>query len=97
MGWFSGLPDTPKCFETCSPLVREFTIFAAFGTIIQMTEDTEQEAHTRHKGNGQKPIEVTPLQLLGIILKCVLKDRITDEEIQTICSVYYKTIKEWWG
>ena len=49
------------------------------------------------KGNGQKPIEVTPLQLLAIILKVALKDRITDEEVETICSTYYKTMTEWWG
>jgi hypothetical protein len=52
---------------------------------------------THHEGNGQKSIEVTPLQLLGIILKVTLKDRITDEEIKTICDVYYKTVQDWWG
>jgi hypothetical protein len=52
---------------------------------------------THHEGNGQKPIEVTPMKLLSIILKVTLKDRITDEEADTICSVYYKTIKDWWG
>jgi hypothetical protein len=48
-------------------------------------------------GNGHSGIEVTPIQLLGIILKAVLKERITEEEVETICSVYYQTIKEWWG
>jgi len=62
-----------------------------------MAEETERKAPTSHEGNGHKPIEVTPLQLLGVILKCVLKDRITDEEIERICSVYYQTIKDWWG
>jgi len=42
-------------------------------------------------------ISLTPLQLLGVILKSVLKDRITDEEIDTICSVYYDTVREWFG
>jgi len=41
-------------------------------------------------------VEVTPLQLLGLMLKCVLKDRITDQEVGTICSTYYKTINDWW-
>jgi hypothetical protein len=49
------------------------------------------------KSNGQKPISITPLQLLEIILKAVLKDRITDEEAKRICSAYYKTIEDWWG
>ena len=56
-----------------------------------------KKSHKHHEGNGQKPIEITPLRLLEIILKVVLKDRITDEEIKTICSNYYKTIKDWWG
>jgi hypothetical protein len=50
-----------------------------------------------HEGNGQKPLEATPIKLLGIILKAVLQDRITDEEIEKICSNYYKTINDWWG
>ena len=49
------------------------------------------------KGNGLKRIEVTPIQLLAFMLRIVLKDRITEEEVETICSTYYKTIKEWWG
>lgn len=49
------------------------------------------------EGNGQKSIEITPLGFLGIILKAVLQDRITDEEVEKICSVYYKTLDEWWG
>ena len=61
-----------------------------------MTEETEKEPNTHHEGNGQKPIEVTPIQLLGIILKIVLKERIIDEEVETICSVYYKTVQDWW-
>jgi len=59
--------------------------------------DDEAGKGKPQEGNGQKSIEVTPLQLLGIILKCVLKDRITDEEIETICSTYYKTINDWWA
>jgi len=52
---------------------------------------------TDHEGNEQKPIRVTPMQLLAIILKVKLKGRITDEEVDTICSVYYQTIKDCWG
>jgi hypothetical protein len=59
-----------------------------------MRKDTEKKPRKRQKSNGHKSIEVTPIQLLGIMLKCVLKDRITDEEVETICSVYYKTVKE---
>jgi hypothetical protein len=62
-----------------------------------MTEESEKEPPDHHEGNGQKPIEVTPIQLLGIILKAVLKERITDEEVEKICSVYYKTVQEVWG
>lgn len=62
-----------------------------------MRKKSEKEPSVRQKDNGQKPIEVTPLQLLAIMLKCVLKDRITDEEVETICSTYYETIEDWWG
>ena len=61
-----------------------------------MKEDEEDKAHY-YGGNGLNPINVTPLKLLAIILKSVLKDRITNEEIELICSTYYKTIEDWWG
>jgi hypothetical protein len=48
-------------------------------------------------GNGQRPIEVTPKQLLVIILKVVFKDRTSDEEIERICSVYFKALEDFWG
>ena len=59
-----------------------------------MSEESENE---HGKSNGQTSIGVTPTQLLGIMLKTVLKDRITDEEVETICTMYYKTIEDWWG
>jgi hypothetical protein len=62
-----------------------------------MSQETDKEQEKPQKSNGHESIEVTPLRLLGIILKCVLKDRITDEEVETICSTYYKTVNEWWG
>lgn len=57
----------------------------------------EEEKDKLQKANGQKRIEVTPMKLLSIILRVVLQDRITDEEVDKICSTYYKTIEEWWG
>ncbi|HYL99487.1 MAG TPA: hypothetical protein VEZ90_11070 [Blastocatellia bacterium] len=39
---------------------------------------------------------VTPLQLLGVVMKSVLKSRITDEEVDRISSVYYDAIRKWW-
>ena len=62
-----------------------------------MTEETDKEASADYEGNGQKRIEVTPMQLLKIILKVALKDRATDEEIDRICTVYYKAIEDLWG
>ncbi|MFL6274510.1 MAG: hypothetical protein ACJ74G_04800 [Blastocatellia bacterium] len=50
-----------------------------------------------HEGNGQRPIEVTPKKLLMIILKVVFKDRTTDEEIEKICSEYFKALDDLWG
>jgi len=40
---------------------------------------------------------LTPLQLLGFILKTALKDRISDDEIDQICVAYHDTVKEWWS
>jgi hypothetical protein len=57
----------------------------------------EAERDKPQEGNGHKSIELSPMQLLAVILRCLLKERITEEEIETICSVYYKTVKEWWG
>ena len=62
-----------------------------------MRKEAEKERSKPQKSNGQKQIELTPIQLLEVMLRCVLKDRITDEEIETICSVYYETVKDWWG
>ena len=42
-------------------------------------------------------LSLTPLQLLGVILRVVLKDRITDEEIDKISSVYYDTVTKWYA
>ena len=60
-----------------------------------MSEETEEEGKP-YEGNGNKPIEMTPLKLLAVILKVVLTDRITDEEIDKICKVYFKTLDDWW-
>jgi hypothetical protein len=60
-------------------------------------DDKKEEADAHQEGNGQKSIAVTPIQLLGIILKITLKERITEEEVETICSVYWETVKDWWG
>jgi hypothetical protein len=35
---------------------------------------------------------LTPLQMLGVLLKIVLKNRVTDHEIDEICSTYYEAI-----
>ncbi|MEK6410038.1 MAG: hypothetical protein AABN34_24200 [Acidobacteriota bacterium] len=40
-------------------------------------------------------LTLTPLQMLGVLLKIVLKDRITDDEIDQICSGYYTAITKW--
>jgi hypothetical protein len=38
----------------------------------------------------------TPMHLLRFILKSVLKEQVTEEQIEKICSVFYNTLKEWW-
>jgi tetratricopeptide (TPR) repeat protein len=38
----------------------------------------------------------TPMHLLRFILKSVLKEQVTEEQIEKVCSVFYTTLKEWW-
>jgi len=40
-------------------------------------------------------LSLTPLQLLGFILKIVLQDRITDAEVDLISTSYYDTVRKW--
>jgi len=40
--------------------------------------------------------EITPMQLLGIVLKVKLRERITDEEIDRICMAYYNAVMDIW-
>jgi hypothetical protein len=42
-------------------------------------------------------VRLNPTQLLGVILKSVLEDRITDEEIGRICSVYRETVIDYFN
>lgn len=63
---------------------------------MKPSDKPKKEAHKPQEENGHKTIEITPLKLLAIILKVVLQDRITDEEVGKICSTYYKTLEEWW-
>ena len=40
----------------------------------------------------ESEVNLTPLQLLAVILKTVLQDRITDDEVERICTAYYEVI-----
>jgi uncharacterized protein (DUF2267 family) len=42
-------------------------------------------------------IALTPLQLLGVVLKIALKNSITHEEIDLICSTFYDAVNEIWA
>jgi hypothetical protein len=42
-------------------------------------------------------ISLTPLQLLAMILKAKLGDRIEDEEVHRICQVFYTGLSIIWG
>lgn len=49
---------------------------------------------------GAQPIDttlsLTPLQLLAVIIKAKLGDRIKDEEVHRICQVYYTALMSIW-
>nr|AUN36919.1 hypothetical protein [uncultured bacterium] len=40
--------------------------------------------------------EITPIQLLGIVLKVKLRERITDEEVDRICMAYFNAVMDIW-
>jgi hypothetical protein len=42
-------------------------------------------------------VTLTPLQVLEVILKTVLDDRITDEEVYRICTVYHDALMKWFS
>lgn len=42
------------------------------------------------------PVAFTPLTLLATIMKCVLKERITDKETERICVSYYRAVQDIW-
>ena len=41
-------------------------------------------------------LSLTPLQLLAVIIKAKLGDRIKDEEVHLICQVYYTALMSIW-
>ena len=83
-----------------TPAQRVISILALRGRQSMSEEETKKtcacQENTGHD-NGQRPISLTPLRLLEVILKIVLKDRITNEEVKRICSTYFKTIEDLWG
>lgn len=41
-------------------------------------------------------LSLTPLQLLAVIIKAKLGDRVKDEEVRLICQVYYTALMSIW-
>jgi hypothetical protein len=39
-------------------------------------------------------VTLTPTQLLGVMMKAVLEERITSDEIDRICTAYYYAMQE---
>lgn len=42
-----------------------------------------------------RDLKLTPVQMLGVILKIVLRDKITNDEVDKICATYYEAITKW--
>jgi predicted transcriptional regulator len=38
---------------------------------------------------------LTPLQFLELIIKLVLRDRVTDDEARLICNIHYSAVMHW--
>lgn len=50
----------------------------------------------RQQPADELDIAFTPMQMLGIILKVVLKDRITDEEVDRICAAFVEVLNDFY-
>jgi tetratricopeptide (TPR) repeat protein len=83
----SGLQQQIEATEPVSNVIQFPT-----GTSVSVSDIRAMLEESRLKG-----VHLTPLQLLGAILAAVLEDRITDAEIERICTVYYDTVRDWWG
>lgn len=64
---------------------------------------TKPAAHELPEGVGpaiseiaqlESTVTLTPIQLLGVMMKVVLEDRITSQEIDRICTAYYYAMQE---
>jgi hypothetical protein len=49
------------------------------------------------RGAAEDTLSLTPLQLLEVIIKAKLGDRIKDEEAHLICRVYCTALMSIWG
>jgi hypothetical protein len=80
------MPRTPQKRKRPSRLTRSRAVPA---------KATVAEIESALEAGKLSGITLTPLQLLAVILKIVLKERITPEEEDRICTVYYDTVKKW--
>lgn len=46
--------------------------------------------------SGQEPIAFTPLSLLATIIKCILKEKVTQKELDRICKAYFNAVHIMW-
>ncbi|HKY03779.1 MAG TPA: tetratricopeptide repeat protein [Blastocatellia bacterium] len=51
----------------------------------------------RPETRREVPVALTPIQWLAVVLKVMLTDRVTDEEIERICSSYHNLIIDFYG
>lgn len=51
----------------------------------------------RPEASREVPVALTPIQWLAVVLKAMLKERITDEEIERICSSYYELVVDFYS
>lgn len=77
-------PDKAEARELCSNVIQFPAVERALElrAAVELTEPDE--------------LSLTPVRLLALILKVMLEDRITDEEIERICALYYDTVTTWY-
>jgi len=86
-----------RSIVSLSTIRKQIEIAEPVSNVVQFpTGQRIADLQAALESNEMSGLSLTPLQLLGVILRIVLKERITDAEIEKICSVYYDTVIKWY-
>ena len=92
-GWVALSLAGKSAAQSCNTISRDYK------NLCQTRQRNGSEKQPGRVTTSSAPLSagltLTPLQMLGVLLKIVLKNRVTDHEIDEICSTYYEAITKW--